>query len=60
MPKGIPLSIEMLQRIEKMISQGHKWPTINERFGISRPTYHEILQRMKKRLTANGGEVRER
>ncbi len=48
MPKGIPLSPEKIQKIEKMIWEGFKWPSINERYGISRATYHDILQRIKK------------
>ncbi len=53
MPKGIPLSPEKIQKIEKMICEGFKWPSINERYGISRATYHDILQRMKKRLVVD-------
>ena len=48
MPKGIPLSSDKLQKIEKMIRDGYQWAVIQERFGIAFNTYCKIKRGMRK------------
>jgi len=48
MPKGVPLSAEKVQKIEKMIQDGYGWPVISERFGIAFNTYCKIKRGMRK------------
>jgi len=49
MPKGILLSAEKLQKIQKMIRDGYQWAVIQERFGIAFNTYCKIKRGMRKR-----------
>ncbi len=51
MPQGRPLSFEKIQRIEKMIKEGHGWPDVRERFDIGFNTYCKIKRKIKKFLT---------